>query len=250
MSQSIASSLREIELVKAPLVISVIATLVNTFFNFILIYGHFGAPRLEVAGAAYATVIARSVELILFIGYSLAKRPGFLFNPLKLLYIKLSLFGTLFRKSAMILYSELFWAVSETVSNALYNTRGGAEVVSGMAAGFAIANLFFICFSGIVTSASVIVGQELGAGHIEESRKYKNWILTGATLFGAFFMLLGFLSTLLIPFVFSNLTVSAQNTARGLVIVAAAYLPLWAYLNGQYAISRTGGDTIMGVICL
>lgn len=249
MSQSIASSLREIELVKAPLVISVIATLVNTFFNFILIYGHFGAPRLEVAGAAYATVIARSVELILFIGYSLAKRPGFLFNPLKLLYIKLSLFGTLFRKSAMILYSELFWAVSETVSNALYNTRGGAEVVSGMAAGFAIANLFFICFSGIVTSASVIVGQELGAGHIEESRKYKNWILTGATLFGAFFMLLGFLSTLLIPFVFSNLTVSAQNTARGLVIVAAAYLPLWAYLNGQYAISRTGGDTIMGVIC-
>ena len=62
-------------------------------------------------------------------------------------------------------------------------------------------------------------------------------------------MLLGFLSTLLIPFVFSNLTVSAQNTARGLVIVAAAYLPLWAYLNGQYAISRTGGDTMMGVIC-
>lgn len=249
ISQSIASSLREIELVKPPLVISVIATLVNTFFNFILIYGYFGAPRLEVAGAAYATVIARAVELILFLCYCLIKRPGFLFNPLKLFLIKVPLFGKLFRKSVMILYSELFWAVSETVSNALYNTRGGAEVVSGMAAGFAIANLFFICFSGIVTASSVIVGQELGAGKIEESRRFKNWILTGATVFGVIFMLIGFSATFLIPFVFKNLTAAAQDTARGLVCVAAAYLPLWAYLNGQYSISRTGGDTMMGVIC-
>ena len=34
-----------------------------------------------------------------------------------------------------------------------------------------------------------------------------------------------------------------------MILTAAAYLPLWAYLNGQYAISRTGGDTTMGVIC-
>lgn len=249
MSQSIASSLREIEIVKPPLVISVVATLVNTFFNYILIYGHFGAPRLEVAGAAYATVIARAVELLLFIIYASIKRPGFIFNPFKLFKIKFVLFGTLIRKSAMILYSELFWAISETVSNALYNTRGGAEVVSGMAAGFAIANLFFICFSGIVTASSVIVGQELGAGHLEESRKYKNWILSGSTVFGVIFMLIGFSTTFLIPFVFKNLTDAAQNTAKGLVFVAAIYLPLWAFLNAQYSISRTGGDTLMGVIC-
>ena len=149
----------------------------------------------------------------------------------------------------MILYSELTWVIAETISNALYNTRGGAEVVSGMAAGFAIANLFFICFSGIVTASGVILGQELGAGKIEEARKLKNWILNGAFIFGVIFMIIGFLSTLLIPITFKNLTLEAQIIARGLVIVAALYLPLWAYINGQYSISRTGGDTTMGVIC-
>lgn len=248
-AQSFASSLRDIEIVRVPLVISSIATLVNTFFNWLLIYGNLGAPRLEVAGAGYATVIARGVELALFIAYCVAKRPPFMFNPFKIFFIKFKLFGNIFAKSLMILYSELFWAFSETFSNALYNTRGGAEIVSGMAGGFAVANLFFICFSGIVTAASVIMGQELGAGKLEQARKYKNWVLSGATIFGAIFMLIGFGTTSIVPFVFRNLTFDAQEIAKHLIIVAAAYLPLWAFLNGQYAVSRTGGDTTMGVIC-
>ena len=46
-----SSSLREIGRVRTPLFISVIATLVNTFFNWVLVYGNLGAPRLEVQGA-------------------------------------------------------------------------------------------------------------------------------------------------------------------------------------------------------
>ena len=57
-----SSSLREIGRVRTPLYISVIATLVNTFFNWVLIYGNLGAPRLEVQGAAIATIIARLTE--------------------------------------------------------------------------------------------------------------------------------------------------------------------------------------------
>ena len=118
-----------------------------------------------------------------------------------------------------------------------------------MAAGFAVANLFFICFTGIVTASSVILGQELGAGKFNEAKQYKNWILSGSTVFGIIFMIIGFFTVLLIPFVFKNLSLHSQAIARGLILTAAAYLPLWAYLNGQYAISRTGGDTTMGIIC-
>ena len=248
-STSIASSLREIEIVRPPLIISVTATLVNTFFNWVLIYGHLGFPRLEVQGAGIATVIARAAELLMFIIYSLYKRPDFLFKITKLFVIRINLFGKMFFKSAVILYSELFWAVSETVSNALYNTRGGAEVVSGMSAGFAIANLIFISMGGIMTSTGVIMGSELGAGNLEECKKYKRWLLTGSVIFGLCFSLIGFAITLLIPVVFSNLTVEARRIAFGLVIVASVYLPLWGFLNAQYAVSRSGGDTKMGAIC-
>lgn len=248
-AQSLASSLREIEMVRSPLVISSVATLINTFFNWVLIYGHLGAPALGVAGAGYATCIARGSELLIFFAFCLWKRPPFLFNPFRLFRIDFRLFGNIFSKSLMILYSELFWAVSETISNALYNSRGGAEIVSGMAAGFAVANLFFICFSGIFTSTGVIMGQELGAGKLEECRQYKNWVLSGATVFGLVFMLIGLCTNGLVPVVFANLTPQARKIAVQLITICAIYLPLWAYINGQYAVSRTGGDTTMGVIC-
>ena len=45
-SAMVSSSLREIGQVKVPLVISVIATACNTFFNWVFIYGNLGAPRL------------------------------------------------------------------------------------------------------------------------------------------------------------------------------------------------------------
>ena len=249
LSQCIATSLREIEIVRPPLVISISATLVNTFLNWVLIYGNLGAPKLEVVGAAYATVIARIVELIAFSVYAIRTKPEFLFKIKEFFHIDFNLFGTIIKKSGMILYSEVFWAVSETISNALYNTRGGAEVVSGMASGFAIANLIFICMGGIVTSTGVIIGQELGANHIEECKKYKNWILSGSVFMGLFFMFIGLSTTFLVNIVFNNLTLESRTYAKELIIIASVYLPLWAFLNGQYSISRTGGDTTMGVLC-
>ncbi len=248
-SQSIATSLREIEMVRAPLFISVFATLVNTFFNWLLIYGHLGLPRLEVAGAGYATVIARASELLIFLIYISIKKPDFLFPIKKFFSIRLNLAFTILKKSVVILYSELFWVISETVSNALYNTRGGADVVSGMAAGFAIANLIFISMGGITTSTGVIMGMELGAGNMEKCRSYKNWIITGALIFGFVFMLFGFLTTFLIPLVFGNLSLTSRKYAFGLIMVASLYLPLWGLINAQFAITRSGGDTKTGAIC-
>lgn len=248
LSQSIATSFRDIEIVRAPLFISVGAALVNTFFNFVFIYGNFGAPRMEVAGAALATVIARAVELVVFCIYAAHKRPDFLFNILKLFRVDKNLFLNIFKKSLMILYSEMTWAVSETVSTALFNTRGGSDVVSGMAAGFTIANLFLISCQGTATVTSVIMGQTLGANDLDDAVCYKNYLMTGSIFFGTLFMLLGFASTLLIPHVFGKLTLLSQHYARTLVITMAIYLPSWAFINVEYSVLRSGGDTFNGVV--
>ena len=33
-----------------------------------------------------------------------------------------------------------------------------------------------------------------------------------------------------------------------MVLVMALYMPVWVYMNGQFAISRAGGDTMMGIM--
>lgn len=248
IATSIGSSLREIGRVKPPLLISVTATLVNTFFNWVFIYGNLGMPRLETSGAAIATIIARIVEMTIFIIYIIKTKPPFFFKLVEFFKVRFSLFLTILRNSGMILISELSWVLSETITTALYNSRGGAEVVSGMAAGFAIANLFFVCFSGIATVTGVIMGGTLGANKLDEARIQKNWLLSGSLFFGFAAMIIGCLTVFLIPFIYGNLSQEAQVVTKGLVLINAIYMPVWAFVNGQFAVSRTGGDTTMGVI--
>lgn len=248
VSAAISSSLREIGKVKAPLVISVAATAVNTVGNYALIYGHFGAPRLEVVGAAIATVAARTVEMIAFLVFISKAKPEFRTRMRDVLQIRARLAVGVFSRAAGVAVSELSWAVTETISMAVFNGRGGAEVVSGMASGFTIANLFFVSFAGIFTATGVLLGTTLGRGDLDEARKVKGAIISGCTVFGVLFGALGALSSLLIPVVFPGLSAAARTVARGLVLVAAAYMPLWCVLNAQVAVSRAGGDTAMGAI--
>jgi putative MATE family efflux protein len=62
-SNGYASTLRESGETMVPMVASVTAVFVNLILNWVLIFGHLGAPELGVVGAAVATVIARYVEL-------------------------------------------------------------------------------------------------------------------------------------------------------------------------------------------
>jgi putative MATE family efflux protein len=248
ISMSIATSFREIAKPKIPLIISAAATLVNTVGNWILIYGNLGAPRLEVTGAAYATIIARVFEAAAFLSYASFSKAPFFAGLRRLFAIKKRLVGEIFTKSGMIFASELSWVVSETLMIAMYNRRGGAEVVAGMAAGWTIANIFFMLFGGLWTASSVLVGGALGAGKLDEARCRATWIKWGGFTAGLIFALPGAAITYaLVPVVFSNLTIGARANCLGLVLVILAYLPFFCYINTQFAISRAGGDTAMGM---
>ena len=247
-SAMVSSSLREIGQVKVPLVISVIATACNTLFNWVFIYGNLGAPRLEVRGAAIATIIARCTEAMIFLVYMIIKKPPFAIRLFDIFRVRLSLFGQIFKKAWMIMCSEMVWAIAETITTALYNGRGGADVVSGMSSGFAISNLFFIAFSGINTATAVIIGKDLGSGQLDLARKEKVWLLNGSKIFGLFFTGVGLCCMLLVPIVFRNLSPAAQGICRKMVLVMALYMPVWVYINCQFAVSRSGGDTMMGML--
>lgn len=142
----------------------------------------------------------------------------------------------------------MVWVISETITTALYNSRGGADVVSGMSSSFAIANLFFVAFTGITTATSIIIGKSLGAGRLEEARTQKNWLMSSSIVFGICMTGIGLLTMLLVPVVFTNLSASSQSICRSMVFWMALFMPAWVYQNAQFAVSRSGGDTIMGVL--
>lgn len=66
---TISYNSRAVMMLKWPTIFNAIAVGINIFLNYCLIYGNCGLPRLEVRGAAIATLIARSIECILMIAY-------------------------------------------------------------------------------------------------------------------------------------------------------------------------------------
>lgn len=242
----IASSLREIGKVNPPLYITIAATAINALFNYTLIYGHFGAPRLEVKGAAIATIIARLSEMLMFIIYISKNKQPFAIKFETLFHIDFKMFKEILYKASMMIFSEMLWVISETVTTAIYNGRGGADVVSGMASSFTIANLFFVSFGGITTSTSVILGKTLGEGKLEEARIKKDWLMFLSIVFGFIMCGVSLLTMLLVPVAFGSLSLSAQQICKDMVFYLAIIMPLWVYQNAQFAVSRAGGDTKMG----
>lgn len=242
ISSIIASSYREIGKVKVPLIISVIGALVNTILNWFLIYGNLGMPRLEVKGAAYATIIAKTVEMVLFIAYVIKDKPDFIgLSVLK--NIDFKLYGRILKKGSLVIISQMMWVGSESLSVAIYNGRGGADVVSGMASSFSICNLFFVSFAGIITATGVIIGKSLGSNELDRARKEKVWMLSGSIVFGSIMCLIGLACSNLVPVVFGSLSQNAQTICKTMIRIIAVLMPLWIYINTQLAIFRAGGDT-------
>lgn len=225
ISSILSSSYREIGRVRVILVITLIAAGSNAFLNWVLIYGHLGMPRLEVEGAAYATIIAKTVEMLLLIGYTIKERPEFIsFSVFK--RIDWALFGRILKKGSLLIISQMMWVLSESFTAAIYNGRGNAAVVSGMAASFSIANLFFISFDGITTATGVLIGKSLGRNELDDARKEKTWMLSAAIIFGCIMCLVGVVTVLLVPVVFGNLSIDAQNICRAMLLLMALFMPL------------------------
>ncbi|MBQ6322180.1 MAG: MATE family efflux transporter [Lachnospiraceae bacterium] len=246
ISVCIASSFRDMGQVRLPLVVTVIATLTNTLFNWLLIYGHLGFPAMGVEGAATATVIARTLEFVIFLVAYGKRRPGFAIRPQAVFGIDRRLFGEILRKGALVLFCEMVWVMSETITTAIYNGRGGADVVSGMSSSFAIANLFFVAFGGIYNATGVILGKTLGRGELDKAREEKRWLLSGAAIFGVLMTGFALATALLVPVVFGRLSASAISICTRMVIMMAFFTPVWVYMNAQQAVARAGGDTQMG----
>lgn len=67
-------ALRATQQTHLPLFISIVAFVSNTFLNYVLIFGHFGAPALGVTGAALATAIARGAQFCVMYFVVFARR--------------------------------------------------------------------------------------------------------------------------------------------------------------------------------
>ncbi len=167
LTQSYSSTLRETGHTMLPMLASMTAVLVNLVFNYILIYGKFGFPKLGVEGAAIATVLSRFVELgiVAIRAHSNHKKFFFMKGVYRHFRIERKLAGSIATKSLPLLANELFWSLGMTTLMQIFSTCG-LMVVAGLNIASTITNLFNVFFISTGVAVGVMVGQALGANDI------------------------------------------------------------------------------------
>lgn len=243
--QSCAGTLRETGEATLPMIASIAAVLTNLVFNYILIFGHFGAPRLGVAGAAIATVSARVVELlIVYIGaFTQLKSFPFLKGVFSSLYIPGDIVRSIIQKGAPLFANELMWAMGMAIMRKLYSSRG-ISVLAALNISSTASDLFSVVFISMGTAIAIILGQQLGAGKISEAKQSADWLIVFSVILS---IAVGIVMAVLSPFIplIYRQTGEVHSIASGLLCISAIVMPINAFANATYFTIRSGGKTVI-----
>lgn len=162
--------LRSVGQVHIPLFVSIGAFFVNLFANYSLIFGHFGMPRMGVAGAALATLIARIFEASVICGYLffVDKKIGF---RLRNLTMKTrDLLGEYIRISIPVLISDGILAIGNNTV-AMVIGRLGENFVAANAITSVTQQMSSVMIQGICQAGGIVTGQTLGEGNREKAQE-------------------------------------------------------------------------------
>ena len=110
--QLYASTLRECGETMLPMKAGITAVFVNLVFNYILIYGKFGAPQLGVVGAAAATVLSRYVEMAIVLIRTHGNKEKYRFTKhlYRTIRVPAALTKQILIKGTPLMLNETFWA--------------------------------------------------------------------------------------------------------------------------------------------
>lgn len=224
------------------------AVVLNILLNFILIFGLFGLPRLEIKGAALATVISRAVELLLCLRAN-AEHDVVKIRLQHILHAPASLQKDYFHYMLPVLANSIAWGFGVTMFSVIMGHLGSDAVAANSIA--TIISNIIVCFcNGLGEGSAVILGNTMGAGALEQAKEYSRKLILLSIVFGA---ISGIIILLLIP-VTLKLNTSLTPTARTYLLwmmVISSYYVIGRSLNGVLVTGTfcAGGDTRFGFIC-
>ncbi len=238
---------RSMERPKLGMYILAMSMTVNTFLNWVFIFGNLGAPALGVTGAALATLIARILEVVV-VAVHMARNSFFRVRLGLLLRPGLDMVRRFLRYGGLVVCNETFWGLGTSVFPTIMgHMQGSTEILAAYTVAGNVEKLVTVVAFGLASTAAIIIGREIGAGRREQ---VKNTGLAMATLgvlcglaIGA--LLLAFARLVAPQWVFPlfKLSPRAVAIATMMITVMAVNMPLRNFNSvNVIGVLRGGGD--------
>jgi len=245
VEQIYTSTLRECGETMVPMKAGIVAVLVNLVLNFLLIFGNFGFPKLGVVGAAVATVISRYVQAAIVVVWThrhTVEMP-FIVGAYRSFAIPGQLTGNILVKGTPLMINEILWSAGMASMMQCYSVRG-LDTVAALNISTTISNLFNVVFIALGSAISIIVGQLLGAGKMEEAKDTDTKLIAFSVFSCVGIGLVLIVLAPLFPMLY-NTSAEVKELATCFLRIAAGCMPLAAFMHASYFTLRSGGKTIV-----
>lgn len=239
---SFSIAYRNIQKTFVPLLVSIVSSIFNITFNYLLIFGIGFFPEMGIRGAALATVISSFVAFFAHIIY--AKSTNQIFLPkIKHYYeaLERKFFSEILQKATPLVFNETLFAIGTALYVVIFN-KFGTDSFEGYRIAESVVSIMLVIAMALGTSVSSMVGEKLGARQIDKAKTYAQRFLFIGLVVALF---LGtFTSIFATPLV--NLFKSDENTvsidvAISLMAVFGLRVALRVFVVILFSIFRAGG---------
>ena len=239
--------LRSVEKVHISTIVYLLSLFTNIGLNLCFIKGWLGFPQLGIVGVAIATVSARVLEIVITMIYM--RRNGLIRLRVKDVFKRNKLLAKDFLRYSMpVVLNEMLWGTAISLS-AVVIGHMGQEAIAAQSVAATVRQLTMIVAFGIANATAIIVGKEIGAGRVEQAKKYARKLMRFSFIAGLCGAALMFGLRPIIPELMGNLSELAAEYLR-FMMLALSFFVIFSSIaaTGIVGVFRAGGDTRMGLI--
>ena len=242
MTNTLLAGLRSVETVRIGFFVAGSTLIINVCLNYLLIYGNLGAPRLGSQGAAIATLTSRVIEFGIICFYLKAVDRKIRFQFRSLLHLDRVILKKFVRVGAPAIGGDSMWGIAQGAQTAIIG-RLGASAIAANSIATTVIQVLTVIIHGSANATGVMTGKWIGAGKIEELKRYVKrlqfvflglGLVTGTVLFLVKDFILGFYA----------ITPETKLMAEHFILILCVTTVGTGYqLNVLTGFVRGGGDT-------
>lgn len=240
-------SLRSIGKATQPLIINLVALVINIVLNYAFIFGKLGAPSLGVTGAATATLIARFIEMTVLLFFIYVGKSPLSATIRELTDISTSYFKRTYRTILPVVLNDLCWGLASLVYIAVYG-RMGTQAVASIQICNTVNNLFMVVAFGLSNAAAVMIGNSIGEGDLNKTKYYAKNLVAASILAS---IVLGLILAATSPYILNFFNISSAVRSSAQIILYMISVVFFIRVLGIMlivGILRGGGDATRALI--
>lgn len=246
LSITFTYSMRAIKRMKVALISNIIAVLCNIGFNYWFMFGGGFVPAMGLIGAAWGTVVSRSVELLLVLGGIFLFKYPIVGRLREMFRFDAAFTKQYFKMFFPILCNEIFWVLSSSfVYPFVYAQLPNSSVVlSSVTIAQSVDKIVSVAMIGVGSAVGIVMSNVIGDGDRGKVDDYARKSHHFAVFVGVLIALLTVGSAFVAPSFFTNNSLEARNQARNLLLLYACTAVFRTVtFNQVIGVLRSGGDT-------